>query len=112
MDKIYSFLGLARKAGKVISGDETCERTIRSGKACLVIIAENASNNTKKKFADMCLHRDTEIRLFGDKELLGKCIGKDIRSVVCVLDYGFAGQLIRKIDDLNFESGGDHIVEG
>ena len=47
MDKVYSLLGLAKKAGQLLSGDDTCERTIKSGKAVLVIVAGDASENTK-----------------------------------------------------------------
>ena len=46
-DKAYSFLGLAAKAGKLISGDETCERALKAGKVHLVIVSEDASGNTR-----------------------------------------------------------------
>ncbi len=75
-ERIYSFLGLATKAGKLISGDETCERAMNAGKAYLVIVSDDASDNTKKKFRDMCSYRELKIRTFGEKELLGKFTGK------------------------------------
>ncbi|MCX7843554.1 MAG: ribosomal L7Ae/L30e/S12e/Gadd45 family protein [Clostridia bacterium] len=110
-NKIYSFLGLASKAGKLVSGDETCERTIKAGKALMVIVSMDASDNTKKKFYDMCKHRDIELRFFGEKELIGRYTGKEIRSVVCIIDNGFAGQLGKMLNDLKCESGGEFIVK-
>jgi len=105
-ERIYSFLGLATKAGKLISGEETAERAIKSGKVYLVIIAEDASDNTKKKFRDMCGYRKIEIRYFGEKEKLGKFTGKKARSVVAIIDRGFAGNLTELIVNRGKELGG------
>ena len=63
-NKVYSFLGLATKAGKLISGEDTCERAVKSGKVGLLIVAEDAYEITKKKFNDICSYRVIEIRYF------------------------------------------------
>lgn len=110
-NKVYSFLGLATKAGKVVSGDETCERAIKSGKVFLAIVAQDASENTIKKFSDMCSYRRVEFRQFGEKESLGRYTGKEIRAVICVLEQGFAKRLIELVDSHECENGGGHIVE-
>jgi ribosomal protein L7Ae-like RNA K-turn-binding protein len=106
ISKIYSFLGLAMKAGGLISGEDSCERAIKSKKALLVLVTRDASENTKKKFSDICAYRGVQIRDFGSKDLLGKYIGKDIRSVVVVTKEGFAARLMEMIDKYNLESGG------
>ncbi|NLV36664.1 MAG: 50S ribosomal protein L7ae [Clostridiaceae bacterium] len=93
VERIYSFLGLATKAGKLLSGEETCERKLKAGKVYLVIVAEDASENTKKKFKNMCDYRKVDIRYFGTKEMLGRFTGKGIRSVIAIADRGFAGRL-------------------
>lgn len=105
-NRIYSFLGLAMKAGKLFSGDETCERTVKSGKVCLVLVSADASENTRKKFFDMCSFRGVDIRTFGEKELIGRYIGKEIRSVVAITDMGFAKRLIELVDCEDLERGG------
>jgi ribosomal protein L7Ae-like RNA K-turn-binding protein len=97
-DRIYSFIGLATKARKLLSGDETCERAIRAGKVILVLVAGDASENTKKKFQDMCKYRNISIRVFGMKDELGRYAGKDTRSVAAILDSGFAKRLMELID--------------
>lgn len=98
-NKIYSFIGLARKANKILSGEETCEKAIRAGKVKLVIAARDSSQNTKKKFENMCQYKNIEIKYFGEKALLGKCLGKEIRSVVAVTDEGFANRLAEMIEE-------------
>ena len=49
-NKALSMIGLATKAGKVASGEFCTEKEVKSGRACLVIVADDASDNTKKKF--------------------------------------------------------------
>ena len=111
-DRTYLFLGLAAKARKITSGYNACERIIKSGKAKLVILAEDASDNVREKFENMCKFRDINIRVFGVKELLGKFTGKGICSVIVVTDTGFARRLIEMIDERNMESGGGRIGKG
>ena len=53
-DKTLSLIGLATRAGKTASGEFCTEREVKAGKAKLVILAEDASGNTKKKFQNMC----------------------------------------------------------
>jgi ribosomal protein L7Ae-like RNA K-turn-binding protein len=105
-NKVYSFLGLAMKAGALVSGEDACERTIKSKKALLVIVARDASKNTKKKFSDICTYRGVQIRYFGNRDLIGRYIGKESRSVVAVIVSGFASKLMEMIDKDNIESGG------
>lgn len=106
-NKIYGFLGLAAKAGQVVSGDDTCERAIRSGKAKLVIVAEDATDNTKKKFNNICMHKKVDIVFYGKKELLGKYIGKDVRSVLTITNEGFAARLRELTQSSRVENGGE-----
>lgn len=47
-DNALKMLGLAAKAGKVASGEFMTENAVKSGGAALVIVAEDASENTKR----------------------------------------------------------------
>lgn len=109
INKINSFLGLARKANKLLSGDETCENAICKKEAKLIIVSCDASDNTVKKFTDKCKFRNIPMRLVGEKEVLGKYIGKKASSVIVILDIGFAQKLIEMIDLLKVDIGGDLI---
>ena len=96
--KAASFLGLAMKAGKVLSGEFLCENAIRDGKAKLIIIANDASLNTSKKFKDKCTYYSIPYRICFSKEELGNFIGKEARAVAALTDEGFAKNLIKNID--------------
>lgn len=108
-DRIYSFIGMAMKAGKLQSGEFACEKAVKTGKAMLIIVSTEASLNTKKNFSDMCSYRGVEIRFFGKKAELGKFSGKDMRAVLAVTDQGFARKLTEMIDSSDPQYGGGHI---
>ena len=98
IDPIFSMLGLAQKAGRIASGEFSVEKAVKERKAYLVIIAEDASDNTKKHFTDMCNYRDMPYRIHGESGDLGPCLGKAFRMTVAVCDAGFAKSIIDKID--------------
>lgn len=98
-DRVLSMLGLAAKAGKVASGEFSVEKAVKSNKAYMVIVAEDASDNTKKMFTNMCTFYKVPIAFYGDKELLGRSIGKEMRASIGILEQGFANAILDKIDD-------------
>ncbi|SCY12487.1 L7Ae/L30e/S12e/Gadd45 family ribosomal protein [Alkaliphilus peptidifermentans] len=97
-DKIKSILGFAMKAGAISSGEVGSMSQVKKKSAYLVILAVDASQNTKKLFGDKTTFRNIPLRIIGSKEELGKAIGKLPRAVVAVLDKGFAAKLIQVID--------------
>lgn len=95
-DKVLSMLSIAAKAGRIASGEFMTEQKVKDGCACLVIVAEDASFNTKKNFHDMCTYYKVPILDYGSKEGLGHAIGKELRASVAVLDSGFADSIMKK----------------
>ena len=53
-DKVLQMLGLAARGRKIESGEFSTEKAVKEGKAGLVIVAKDASDNTKKLFRNMC----------------------------------------------------------
>ena len=96
--KILSMLGLAARAGKIASGEFQTETAVKSGTACLVMVAEDASNNTKKLFQDKCSFYKVPVYVLGSKEELGHAIGKEFRASLAVLDQGFADAVMKKVE--------------
>ncbi|MCI7131434.1 MAG: ribosomal L7Ae/L30e/S12e/Gadd45 family protein [Lachnospiraceae bacterium] len=95
-DRVLSMLGIAAKAGKVVSGEFATENAVKAGKAFLVITAEDASGNTTKKFRDMTDYYQVPLFAYGTKETLGGCIGKDYRSSLAVVDEKLAEAVQKK----------------
>ncbi len=97
-NKVLSLIGLATKARKTASGEFLTEREVKSGKAALVIVAGDASENTKKKFRNMCDYYKVPIYFYEDKDTLGHAMGKQFRASLAVLDEGFAKGIRKHLD--------------
>jgi ribosomal protein L7Ae-like RNA K-turn-binding protein len=93
-----SLLGLAQRAGKCISGEELVIKEVRSNRAKLVLLAEDASANTRKKVIDKCTYYHVPYYFVPNRIQLGNAIGKDQRIAVAVIDNGFARKLETLID--------------
>ena len=88
--KALSLVSLATKAGKTASGEFCTEKEVKTGMAELVIVAEDASANTKKKFKNMCDFYEVPIYFYGDKDTLGHAMGKEFWATLAVTDAEFA----------------------
>lgn len=101
MNKALSMLGIATKAGKTVTGEFSTEKAVKEGKACLVIVAADASDNTKKKFHNMCDYYHVTMKVFSDKNSLGNACGKEFRASLAVTDMGLANAVGKHIDSYN-----------
>ena len=99
--KALSLVSLATKAGKTASGEFCTEKEVKTGMAELVIVAEDASANTKKKFKNMCDFYEVPIYFYGDKDTLGHAMGKEFRASLAILDEGFAKGVLKHLTENN-----------
>lgn len=97
-NKVLSLLGLAMRGRNLVSGEFQTLEAVKNGSAMLVIIAEDASANTKKLFTDKCTYYGIPVRQFGLKEELGRAIGKDMRSSLGICDEGLADAVIKQLE--------------
>ena len=93
--RIFGLLGLAAKAGKVQSGEFSVEKAVKSGRTFLVIVSEEASENTKKMFRNMCTYYKVPYYEFGGKEELGHALGKEMRASLAIQDEGFSKAIVK-----------------
>lgn len=92
-NRILSMIGLAVKAGKVVSGEFMTEKAVKTMKAYLVIVARDASENTKKQFENMCSFYETPLFFYSNKNELGTAIGKEFRVSLAITDEGFSNAI-------------------
>lgn len=97
--KFLSMLGLAKRAGALITGTDLVTKALPSGKIKLVIYAENSSQNTEKKITDKCKFYNTRcVKTDYNGEEIAHAIGK--LSSVCVIginDENFSKELLTLI---------------
>lgn len=96
--KVLNLLGLATKAGKIVSGEFSTEKAVKDGKARIVVVSEEASDNTRKMFTNMCTYYKVPIYFFGKKEELGHAMGKERRASLAILDEGFAKAVVKQMN--------------
>jgi ribosomal protein L7Ae-like RNA K-turn-binding protein len=99
MNKIYSMIGLATRAGKTVSGEFSVEKAVKARKAKLVIVSEEAADNTKKLFRNKCDFYKIPVFVFGTKQDLGKASGNQMRTSVAITDEGFSKTIIKMLED-------------
>jgi ribosomal protein L7Ae-like RNA K-turn-binding protein len=93
-NKFLQFLGLTKRAGKLREGYNTSEDIIKHRKAKLIVISEDASENTKNKFKAYCNKYNIAIIVAYGKEELGQILGRSEVNVVCITDEKMSNKLI------------------
>lgn len=92
--KILSLLGIAKKAGKTVSGTDMTVESIRKkrGSVKVILLASDTSKNTVKKINNTSQYYEIAlIALETGKVQLGALLGHGTElSVVGVTDSGFA----------------------
>lgn len=90
VDRIQGVLGLAKRAGALAVGTNGVLDAVRSGKAKLVLLACDASENTVKQLTDKTAFRAVPLEKLGlARETLGHCIGKENTAAVALLQESF-----------------------
>ncbi|AWW99682.1 50S ribosomal protein L7 [Oenococcus oeni S23] len=88
---MLNYFGLAKRAGFLVSGQTVVERAIRKQKISMVIIANDASENTKKDFEDLIRERITIVNQFSSTEI-SQAIGQT-RKILGISDPGITKQI-------------------
>lgn len=99
VNKIYSLLGLAVRSRNAVSGEFAVEKAVKSGRARLVILSGDASDNTVKKFGNMCSYYEVPMFRYGTKEELGHAMGKEVRASLAVTEEGFAKSIRKCLEE-------------
>lgn len=98
--KLMSLLGFAARARKLVCGTDLCRDEIRRGRLPLVVVAADASANTKKRIADACRFYGADMVLAPITSFdLSRQIGKSASiAVVGVTDMNFVNGIAALLD--------------
>lgn len=95
--RVFGLLGLGRQGGKGAERRVFHGEVREPGRAYLVIVSEEASENTKKKFRNMCTYYEVPYFEFGSKEELGHATGREMRASLAVQDAGFSEAMKKQL---------------
>lgn len=111
-DRIHKFIGLAARAGKVVSGNDQVISELYRNNTKLILLAKDASSNTVDKFLKVCKDyldkgdsKEIVIYSFSSMFELGNAIGKPSRAIVAITDEGFVGKLVQMLDQVQEMEG-------
>lgn len=107
MESILSLLGLARKAGRVVCGEEAVSEAAVDKKIRLLLYAEDAASNSCRRALNFaakgaCL----ALQIPCGKADLGRAVGYAECAMLGVTDIGFAGAIGKKLSAMNPEKFG------
>ncbi len=91
-EKVWGALGLCRRAGKCILGDEAAERAVRAKKAKLVVVDPSLSEASRQKYQRLC---KKEAVPYMEMPRVGEAVGKPAGKIAAIADAGFAEMIER-----------------
>lgn len=93
-------LGLCMKAGKLAYGSDMVEEKVKYRQVSLLIIANDASDNTKEKFKRIANQNNLRLYIFGTIDELSMRIGKNNKAVLGILDKNFAENIDKLFEEI------------
>ena len=96
--KICGLLGLARRAGKLSFGTESCKQDIERNKIKLVIIATDTAERTKMNFRNICKEKKIPILEILNIEEMSNSIGQNNKAIIGIKDINFSNEIIKIIN--------------
>lgn len=105
-DRILSFLGICRRAGKLTIGADSAVESIAGGKAQLILYADDFSRNSLKPVLAQAERAGvTALKLNRSKDELSAALGR-LCGVLAIEDKGFADKL-RQMTEAEQTQGGE-----
>ena len=97
MKRILNYLGIARRAGFLISGTDAVIASLEK-KAKLVIVATDASDATKDKISRKCYFYKVSILQEFSTDELAVAVGQNNPKILAITDEGIANQIKKIIE--------------
>ena len=94
INKFFQFLGLSKRAGKLLEGYNKCNDSLNKREIFLFILSLDISERTKKLFITYCEKNNIPYILDFYKEDLGSAIGRAEVNIIGVTDDNISKKLL------------------
>lgn len=98
--RVQNLLSMAARARRIVSGAFMAEEMLRKKRGTYLLLARDASEETKDKFTRMAAQMDVPAAELLTMQQLGHCLGKEYRAVALLIDRGFAKRLDACLHDI------------
>lgn len=88
-------LGIAQRAGAVVSGTVPCMEAMKRGKGVLLIVASDSAKEVVERAEREAARASIVAVPISTREVLGNALGKSPRALVLVTDRGFGNRLLQ-----------------
>lgn len=95
--RLSGYIGIAQRAGKIAAGDMLAREAVRKGKACLLVVAEDAAPQVRQELESLA-GNDIPVLFWPDMIDLGRLVGKSRRGALAVLDSGLAKAMLQVLE--------------
>lgn len=102
MQKAFSIIGFAQKAGKISAGTLAARTSLIRKRACLLVTSSDISVSTQESLVTLCKRQKIPWVEIGNKYELGTAVGKAYRVALTINDPGMAKTIIESL-----QSAGD-----
>lgn len=97
-DKALNYLGIMRKAGACAAGETDCGSACRSGKAKVLLVAADASENARSRARGYVYGRNIPMVILPyTKAGLAGLLGRGATSMIAVTDLGLANAFMKAL---------------
>jgi len=108
-DRIASYVALANKASKVVSGSDLVVEAIKKKNAGVVLIASDVSPEIGRKMTFLASRESIPCYYLLTRDRFGALIGKGLRSAVAIQPGDFVAVVMKEIERFrNFSEEGAH----
>ena len=98
-DRPLQLLGIARKGGNAVIGDEPVGAAAAGGKARLIILAADAASHTRRRANSYgALHNTPVISIGADKGALGSIFGRSSVAMAALTDIRLARAFLEALE--------------
>lgn len=95
---VLQLVGLARRAGYAVVGTQAVRVAARRGELSVVIVAEDATENARKRMRGLTLEPKLEVVTFGTRSGLGQAVGRRQAVVVGIRDRGLGFRIAAEVE--------------
>ena len=93
-----NYLGITKRSGNLICGTDMVVKSLPSGNIKIILLAKDASDNTKDKIIKKAFYYQIQVCEAFDSYELSKAIGKDHVMVMAIVDEGLKKAFLKEIE--------------
>lgn len=98
MKRSLNYLGIAKRSGNLICGTDMVIKSLSSGKVKIILLASDASENTKDKIIKKAFYYQIQVfEVFSSREL-SNAVGADHLMIMAITDDGLTKAFLKEVE--------------